>query len=247
MTTPNPAQNVAIVTGGSTGIGWEICRQMLDAGYEVVSLARRRPPQSHTKLHAVEVDLMDAAATGQAAAEVASRFAITHVVHNAGVVRPAPLPDVELDDLQALAQLHLGAAITLVQAVLPTMKKNQFGRIVLMSSRGALGLATRTAYAATKAGMVGMARTWALELAGDGITVNVVAPGPISDTEMFRSIVPENSEREKALAVAIPVQRLGRSDDVARAVMFFCNPANGFVTGQTLYVCGGASLGTIVI
>ena len=251
MTTPNTAQNVAqnvaIVTGGSTGIGWEICRQMLDAGYEVVSLARRRPPQSHDKLHAVDVDLMDAAATGQAAADVASRFAVTHVVHNAGVVRPALLPDVALDDLQALSQLHLGAAIALVQAALPAMKKNQFGRIVLMSSRGALGLATRTAYAATKAGMVGMARTWALELAGDGITVNVVAPGPISDTEMFRSIVPENSEREKALAAAIPMKRLGQSDDVARAVMFFCDPANGFVTGQTLYVCGGASLGMIVI
>ena len=128
-----------MVTGGSTGIGWEICRQMLDAGYEVVSLARRKPPQSHAKLHAVEVDLMDAAATGQAAADVASRFAVTHVVHNAGVVRPALLPDVELDDLQALSQLHLGAAITLVQAALPAMKKNRFGRIVLMSSRGALG------------------------------------------------------------------------------------------------------------
>jgi 3-oxoacyl-[acyl-carrier protein] reductase len=251
MTTPNTAQNVAqnvaIVTGGSTGIGWEICRQMLGAGYEVVSLARRPPPQSHTKLHAIEVDLMDAAATRQTAADVASRFAVTHVVHNAGVVRPALLPDVALDDLQALSQLHLGAAIALVQAALPAMKKNRFGRIVLMSSRGALGLATRTAYAATKAGMVGMARTWALELAGDGITVNVVAPGPISDTEMFRTIVPENSEREKALAAAIPVQRLGQSDDVARAVMFFCDRANGFVTGQTLYVCGGASLGTIVI
>ena len=123
------------------------------------------------------------------------------------------------------------------------MKRGRFGRIVLMSSRGALGLATRTNYAATKAGMVGMARTWALELAGDGITVNVVAPGPIADTEMFRSIVPENSEREKALAAAIPVKRLGQSEDVARAVMFFCDPANGFVTGQTLYVCGGASLG----
>ena len=247
MTAPKTAQNVAIVTGGSTGIGWEICRQMLGAGYEVVSLARRRPPQSHAKLQAVEVDLTDAAATAQAAADVASRFAVTHVVHNAGVVRPALLPDVALDDLQALSQLHLGAAIALVQAVLPAMKKNRFGRIVLMSSRGALGLATRTAYAATKAGMVGMARTWALELAGDGITVNVVAPGPISDTEMFRNIVPENSEREKALAAAIPVQRLGQSDDVARAVMFFCDRANGFVTGQTLYVCGGASLGTIVI
>jgi 3-oxoacyl-[acyl-carrier protein] reductase len=243
MTTPN----VAIVTGGSTGIGWEICRQMLDAGYEVISLARRKPTQLHPKLHAVEVDLFDAAATGQVATDVAVRFAVTHVVHNAGVVRPALLPDVELNDLRALSQLHLGAAIELVQATLPAMKKNKFGRVVLMSSRAALGLATRTAYAATKAGMVGMARTWALELAGDGITVNVVAPGPISDTEMFRSIVSENSEREKALAAAIPVQRLGHSDDVARAVMFFCDPANSFVTGQTLYVCGGASLGTIVI
>jgi len=190
---------------------------------------------------------MDAAAIGQAAAEVASRFDITHVVHNAGVVRPALLADVKPDDLPALSQLHLGSAITLVQAALPTMKQNQFGRIVLMSSRGALGLATRTAYAATKAGMVGMARTWALELATDGITVNVVAPGPIADTEMFRSIVPQDSEREKALAAAIPVKRLGQSDDVARAVMFFCDRANGFVTGQTLYICGGASLGTIVI
>ena len=82
--------------------------------------------------------------------------------------------------------------------------------------------------------MVGMARTWALELAGDGITVNVVAPGPIADTEMFRSIVPEGSEREKALAAAIPVKRLGQSDDVARAVMFFYDPANGFVTGLSV-------------
>jgi 3-oxoacyl-[acyl-carrier protein] reductase len=127
------------------------------------------------------------------------------------------------------------------------MKENRFGRIVLMSSRGALGLQTRTAYAATKAGMIGMARTWALELAGDGITVNVVAPGPIGDTEMFRSVVPAGSERERTLASAIPVRRLGRSDDVARAVLFFCDRANGFITGQTLFVCGGASLGSIVI
>jgi len=127
------------------------------------------------------------------------------------------------------------------------MKRNHFGRIVLMSSRGALGLEARSAYSATKAGMIGMARTWALELAPDGITVNVVAPGPIADTEMFRSVVPKDSERERALAAAIPVKRLGRSADVARAVMFFCDRANGFVTGQTLYVCGGASVGTLVI
>ena len=145
-------------------------------------------------------------------------------------------------DLHDLTQLHLGAAILIVQAVLPGMRERKFGRIVLISSRAALGLQTRTVYSATKAGMVGMARTWALELAPAGITVNVVAPGPIDDTEMFREVIPAGSEREAALAKSIPVGRLGRGDDVARAVMFFADPENSFVTGQVLYVCGGTSV-----
>jgi len=239
--------DVALVTGGSTGIGAEICRQMLDAGYEVVSLSLGKPQQQHARLHALEVDLTDPAATRQAASEVAKRFAFSHFVHNAGAIRPAALPDVRPGDLEALSQLHLGAAITLAQATVPTMKANKFGRIALISSRGALGLQTRTVYAATKAGMVGMARTWALELAADGITVNVIAPGPIAGTEMFHDVVPKDSEREQALAANIPVRRLGRPDDVARAVMFFCSRANSFVTGQMLYVCGGASLGSLTI
>jgi NAD(P)-dependent dehydrogenase (short-subunit alcohol dehydrogenase family) len=93
--------------------------------------------------------------------------------------------------------------------------------------------------------MIGMARTWALELAPFGITVNVVAPGPIQDTEMFRDVIPAGSEREAAIAKSIPVGWLGRSDDVARAVLFFADPANSFVTGQLLYVCGGASIASI--
>lgn len=239
--------DVAIVTGGSAGIGAEICRQMLRAGYEVVSLARRKPDWSHPRLRSVEVDLLDGPSTAQAAAETTARFRVTHVVHNAGAIRPDLLPDVAQEDLHALTQLHLGAALLLVQAALPAMKADGFGRIVLMSSRGALGLQNRSAYSATKAGMIGMARTWALELAPHGVTVNVVAPGPIADTEMFRGVVPEGSERERALGEAIPVKRLGRADDVARAVLFFADRDNGFVTGQTLYVCGGASIGTIVI
>lgn len=239
--------NVAVVTGGASGIGAEICRQMLAAGYEVISLSLGKHEQTHPKLHSIDVDLLDRTATEQAAVEVARRFAVTHLVHNAGAIRPALLPDVKLDDLEALTQLHLGSAITLAQAMLPSMKREKFGRIVLLSSRGALGLATRTAYAATKGGMVGMARTWALELAGDGITVNVIAPGPISGTEMFHNVVPKDSDREKALAKGIPVQRLGRPDDVARVAMFFCDRDNSFITGQTLCVCGGASLGSLVI
>jgi NAD(P)-dependent dehydrogenase (short-subunit alcohol dehydrogenase family) len=152
---------------------------------------------------------------------------------------------VRQEDLHELTQLHLGAAIILVQAVLPGMRERQFGRIVLISSRAALGLQTRTSYAATKAGMIGMARTWALELAPFGITVNVVAPGPIGDTDMFRDVVPAGSARENAIAKSIPVGRLGRSDDVARAVLFFADPQNSFVTGQLLYVCGGASIASI--
>jgi 3-oxoacyl-[acyl-carrier protein] reductase len=236
---------VAIVTGGSAGIGAAICRELINGGHEVVSLARRRPGWSHPALHGVEVDLTDPVATEQAAAAVARQYAIATVVHNAGAIRPALLPDVRQQDLHDLAQLHLGAAITIVQAALPGMRERKFGRIVLISSRAALGLQTRTAYAATKAGMVAMARTWALELAAFGVTVNVVAPGPIGDTDMFRDVVPAGSEREAAIAKSIPVGRLGRSDDVARAVAFFADPQNSFVTGQLLYVCGGASIASI--
>jgi NAD(P)-dependent dehydrogenase (short-subunit alcohol dehydrogenase family) len=236
---------VAIVTGGSAGIGATICRRMIDAGYEVVSLARRRPDWSHKSLHAVEVDLADARATEEAAGTVVRQFAVGTVVHNAGIIRPNLLADVKQKDLHDLAQLHLGAALLIVQAALPGMRERNFGRIVLMSSRAALGLATRTAYAATKAGMIGMARTWALELAPFGITVNVVAPGPIGDTDMFREVIPAGDPREAAIAKSIPVGRLGRSDDVARAVMFFADPENSFITGQLLYVCGGASIASI--
>lgn len=238
------AAKVAAVTGGSAGIGKAICEALLADGYEVISLARRKSDIAHPKMHDIEVDLMDRAATGEAARELARRFEVTTLVHNAGVIRPALLPEVDLTDLDALVNLHLGAAVQLVQATLPAMRAQRFGRIVLMSSRAALGAQTRTSYSATKAGMLGMARTWALELAPHGITVNLVAPGPVH-TEMFYDVIPAGSEREQKLAASIPVGRIGEAADVSRAVSFFIHPDAGFVTGQMLYVCGGASLGSL--
>ena len=236
--------NVAIVTGASGGIGRAIAEAMLAAGYRIISLDRRLPDWSHAKLEPVLVDLFDPKATADAARDVAGRHEISHVIHNAGIIRPNLIEQATAEDIAALSQLHLGAALTLVQAALPGMKQRHFGRVVLIASRAALGAATRTAYSATKSGMFGMARTWALETAAHGITVNVVAPGPV-ETDMFHEVIPQGSPKVDQLARSIPVGRIGRPDDVARAVMFFSSRDADFITGQSLYVCGGASIGSI--
>jgi 3-oxoacyl-[acyl-carrier protein] reductase len=237
----------AIVTGGSRGIGAAIAKAMLERGYQVISLALEKPDWSHPRLSSREVDLFDAKATEAAAAEIIRERRVTHIVHNAGIIRPKPIEQAMTADIAALAQLHLGSALILLGASLPRMKQERFGRVVLISSRAALGAVGRTAYSATKAGVIGMGRTWALELAPFGITVNMVAPGPIQGTQMFHEIVPAGGEREAALAAAIPVRRLGRPEDVANAVLFFAARESEFVTGQVLYVCGGASVGTLAI
>jgi 3-oxoacyl-[acyl-carrier protein] reductase len=237
----------AIVTGGSRGIGAAIAKAMLERGYQVISLALEKPDWSHPRLSSREVDLFDAKATEAAAAEIIRERRVTHIIHNAGIIRPKPIEQATPADIAALAQLHLGSALILLGASLPRMKQERFGRVVLISSRAALGAVGRTAYSATKAGIIGMGRTWALELAPFGITVNMVAPGPIQGTQMFHEIVPAGGEREAALAAAIPVRRLGRPEDVANAVLFFAARESEFVTGQVLYVCGGASVGTLVI
>lgn len=239
------SQPIAVVTGGSTGIGQSICEHLLAQGYRVLNLSRRPAAFTHGQLENIAVDLADREATRAAAAEIAARCEVTAFVHNAGLIRPALIEDVDLADLDYLSNVHLAAAITLTQAFLPAMKRAQHGRIVLIGSRAALGLQTRTNYAATKCGMTGLARTWALELGQHGITVNCVAPGPIAATEMFHAVVPEGSEKMQQMAASIPVRRLGQPDDVARAVMFMLATGNGFVTGQTLMVCGGASLGSL--
>jgi 3-oxoacyl-[acyl-carrier protein] reductase len=238
--------NRVVLTGGSSGIGLATAQAFLDAGYEVISIARRDCPLVSPRLTSISVDLTDAAATREAILSVAASSPATTLVHCAGAIREKPIEDATLIDLTELANLHLGAALSLVQANLPAMKRARYGRIVLISSRAVLGLARRTVYSATKAGMLGLARTWALELAAHGITVNVVAPGPIAETEMFEEIIPAASAKMAAAAKQVPVGRFGTPQDVARAVTFFTDPKASFVTGQTLFVCGGTSIGSIV-
>jgi 3-oxoacyl-[acyl-carrier protein] reductase len=240
------AGSTALVSGGSAGIGTDICQRFLAQGMTVVSLDRQAPKWNQKGLEHIQCDLTDAKATGAAVAQAATAHEITHVVHNAGVLREDLVEDVRIADLMDLAQLHLGTALLMVQGALPAMRKRNFGRIVLISTRAVLGLQKRTSYSSTKAGLLALARTWSLELAPHGITVNTIAPGPIQ-TDMFNAAIPPDSPKIPQIANAIPVKRLGQPADIGNAVMFFASADSGFVTGQTLYVCGGTSVGSLTL
>ena len=231
----------AIVTGASNGIGWATAERLADQGLVVINLDIAAPKQESRAIHH-RVDLSDSEATAAVLSEVTARHSVTRLVNNAGHATAAALEDTTFDDLRKTVEINLRATIQCTQAVLPAMKAAGFGRIVNISSRTALGKALRTAYAATKGGLISMTRGWALELAPHGITVNAVAPGPIA-TELFDAVNPPGSPRTEKIIQDIPVKRIGRPEDIANAVSFFLSDASGYVTGQTLYVCGGLSVG----
>lgn len=235
----------ALVTGGSQGIGAAIVARLAQRGIPVINLDRV-PAASPSPARWVEVDLTDAGATGAALAEIVGRHDILWLVNNAGIAAPAALEETTLDDFERVVAINLRSNILCAQAVLPAMKAAGRGRIVSISSRAALGKELRTAYSATKAGVIGLTRTWALELAPFGITVNAIGPGPI-ETELFRTANPHNSPRTRAIIEGVPVRRLGQPEDIAHAADFFLSDEASFVTGQVLYVCGGMTVGVAPI
>ena len=227
-----------LVTGGASGIGRAIAEAGLERGWDVVVLDRDAAPAGHS----IQVDLSDSERTAAALDEALQDGPITRLVNNVGAVFPASLEEQTLQQVDASYVLNLRSAVQCTQAVLPGMKTAGFGRVVNMSSRAALGKELRTAYAAAKAGLLGVTRVWALELGQHGITVNAIGPGPIA-TDLFLRANPEDSPRTEAIKASVPVGRLGHPSDVAHAAAFFLGEAAGFVTGQTLYVCGGLTVG----
>jgi NAD(P)-dependent dehydrogenase (short-subunit alcohol dehydrogenase family) len=223
-----------LITGGASGIGRATAERCREEGYDVVVIDREKG--------GIEADLSRPEDTAAALREALRGGPITRLVNNVGVVRPGPVEEQTVEDLDLAVSLNLRCAIQCLQALLPGMKEARFGRVVNIASRAALGKELRTVYAATKAGLIGMARVWALELGGFGITANAIGPGPIR-TALFDKANPPDSPRTRAIVEAVPVRRMGTPDDVAHAAAFLLDRRSGFVTGQVLYVCGGMTVG----
>lgn len=230
---------VTLITGATKGIGRAISERLLARGERVVGIARSADPSFEAPL--ILADLGDRRARAEALTEAAATYPIRRLVNNAGLNRMQPVGEITPDAADEVLDLNLGVTIEATQAVLPAMQAAGFGRIVNISSRSLLGRPGGSMYSAAKAGLVGLTRSWALELAAQGITVNCVAPGPIA-TEMFARNNPPGLPRSQAMLAAVPMARMGTTQEVAAAVDYFLSPEAAFTTGQTLFVCGGASV-----
>ena len=243
-------ESVALVTGGSRSIGRAICLELARQGASVaVNYAGNEQAALETveacralgvEAEAFRADVADPAACEELVKAVKDRFGhLDILVNNAGITRDGLLMTAKAEDFDKVLDTNLKGAYFCMKAASKVMMRQRYGRIISMSSVvGLRGNAGQTSYAASKAGILGLTKSAAKELATRGVTVNAVAPGFI-DTDMT-SVLPENAKN--AMLSTIPMGHPGAPEDVAQAVAFFARPESAYITGQVLCVDGGMAV-----
>ena len=227
-----------LVTGGNRGIGLTTARRFPDAGHRVAVTTRSGEPIDG--LAVVTCDVTDADAVDAAVGEVEDTLGPVEVlVSNAGITRDGLVLRMSDDDFTAVVDANLSGGFRVAKRVVKGMMRARWGRMVFVSSVVGLGgQAGQANYAASKAGLVGLARSLAKEFASRNVTVNVVAPGPI-ETDMLAALT---DDQRDAILAAVPLGRLGRPDEIAAAIEFLSSDAAAYITGTVLPVDGGLSM-----
>lgn len=229
MNLSNPKH--ALITGSSSGIGAAITQKLLDDGWRVTGLSRKPGDLQHPNFTHRAIDITDIPTLTALVTEIKQ---IDAIVHAAGIMKAAPLGQLNSEDSHSLWKLHIQVAEVLANQLVSKLPSG--GRIILLGSRTSSGAAGRSQYVATKSAMIGMVRSWAAELAPSGITVNIVAPGA---TETPMLIKPG---RESSAPKCPPIGRFIQPQEVADLVHYLLSPSAAAITGQQLVICGGASL-----
>ncbi|MEM9520325.1 MAG: 3-oxoacyl-ACP reductase FabG [Actinomycetota bacterium] len=232
---------VVLVTGGNRGIGHAIATRFAAAGHQVAITSRSGTAADASGLLVVKADVTDSESVDAAVSEIEEKLGTVEVlVSNAGITKDGLILRMKDDDFIDVVDANLTGGFRVAKRVSKGMMKGRWGRMIFISSIVGLGgQAGQANYAASKAGLIGMARSFAKEFATRNITANVVAPGPI-ETDMLMALTDE--QREAMLSV-VPVGRLGQADEIAAAVEFLASESAGFITGTVLPVDGGYSMG----
>jgi 3-oxoacyl-[acyl-carrier protein] reductase len=239
MTTPATSSRVVLITGGSKGIGLATARRFAAAGHKVAVTYNSSPPPDG--FMAVQCDVRSGESVDAAFTAVEETLGpVEIVVSNAGVTRDGLLLKMSEESFTDVLDANLTAAFRVAKRASKGMIRARHGRIIFVGSVVALlGSAGQANYAASKAGLVGLARSLAREFASRSITVNVVAPGPV-ETEMTAALGPE---RLAELSAAVPLSRIASADEIAAAIAFLASDDAAYITGAVLPVDGGLGMG----